>query len=374
MTRVYISSVGMTRFGKREEGLLDLMVEASEKALGELDNCVDALFVGCQNPEELTGLGNISTRLASKIGHTPRPAVRIENSSGTGSAVLMNAFMAVRSGMFESILVVAGEKMTGVSTAKATRVLAEVLGENEREHGLTMTALGAMAARRYMHDFGLSREDLALVPLKNHRNGALNPNAHFQKEVTLEKILESRLIAEPLRLFDIAPISDGAAAALVSSHGGAVEIKGIGAGTESIAVEDRDSLTSLKATVEAGRMAYAMADLGAGDIDVAELHDAFSILELINSEDLGFFPKGESWKALKKGDTQIGGQLPINTSGGLKARGHPVGATGLAQMCEIFWQLTDDAGKRQVDGAKTGLAQNIGGFGCNNVVTILTRC
>jgi acetyl-CoA C-acetyltransferase len=350
------------------------MVQATDKASKGLDSHFDALYVGCQNPEEFAGMGNISTRLASEIGHAPRPAIRIENSSGTGSAVLMQAFMAVRSGTYESVLVVAGEKMTDVSTAKATKVLAEVLGENERHHGLTMTALGSMAARRYMHEYSLSRKDLALVPLKNHKNGALNPYAHFQKAVSLEKILSSKMVADPLRVFDCAPISDGAAAVILSSHGGDVEIRGVGAGTESIGVEDRESLTSLKATVEAGRMAYSMSGLGPWDIDVAELHDAFSILELINSEDLELFKRGESWKALKSGDTQIGGSLPINTSGGLKARGHPVGATGLAQVCEIFWQLTDDAGKRQVDGAKVGLTQNIGGFGCNNVVTILSRC
>jgi acetyl-CoA C-acetyltransferase len=374
VSRVYISSVGMTRFGKREESSLDLMFEASSNALKGVQNHVDALFVGCQNPEEFEGFGNVSTRLASEIGHTPRPAMRIENSSGSGSAVLMAAFAAVRSGTFESVLVVAGEKMTGVSTAKATRVLAEVLGENERRYGLTMTALGSMAARRYMHDHGLSREDLALVPVKNHRNGALNPYAHFQKEITLEKVLSSRLVAEPLRVYDCAPISDGAAAVVLSSHGAEVEIKGVGAGTESIAVEDRESLTSLKANVEAGRMAYSMAKLGPKDVDVAELHDAFSILELIDSEDLGLFPKGGSWRALKNGETEIGGRIPVNASGGLKARGHPVGATGLAQVCEIFWQLTGQAGKRQVDGAKVGLAQNIGGFGSNNVVTIMSRC
>lgn len=372
MGKAYISSVGMTRFGKRDEGLLELLVQAAEVALD--GQGVDALFVGCQNPEEFAGLGNLSTRLASELGHTPGPAVRIENSSGTGSAAFIAAVSAIMAGMYDSALVVAGEKMTGVGTPTATRILAEVLGDNERRYGLTMTALGAMAARRYMHDHSLSREDLALVPLKNHKNGSLNPYAHFQKEVTLEMILSSRLVAEPLRVFDCAPISDGAAAIVVSGKKGRVQVKGVGAGTESIAVEDRMSLTSLGANVMAARTAYEMSGLGPKDIDVAELHDAFSILELINSEDLGLFPKGEAGKALKKGETQLNGSLPINPSGGLKARGHPVGATGLAQICEIFWQLTGDAGKRQADGAKVGITQNIGGFASNNCVTIHERC
>lgn len=372
VTKIFISSVGMTRFGKRDEGLLELMVEAADSALEGAE--VDAVFVGCQNPEEFSGLANISTRVATEIGHTPRPSVRIENSSGTGSAVFLAAAMAVLSGQYRSALVVAGEKMTAVSTPTATRVLAGVLGDNERQLGLTMTALGAMAARRYMHDHGLSREDLALVPIKNHANGALNPFAHFQKDITLDKVLGSRMVAEPLRVFDCAPISDGAAAVVLSGQGGDVEVAGMGSGTESIAVEDRASLTSLKANVEAGRMAYARAGLGPKDIDVAELHDAFSILELIDSEDLGLFPRGGAGKALRAEETQLNGSLPINTSGGLKARGHPVGATGLAQVCEVFWQLTGNAGKRQVDGARIGLTQNIGGFGCNNCVTILRGC
>jgi acetyl-CoA acetyltransferase len=369
LSDVRISSVGMTKFGKRDEGLVELMVQAAEQALE--GKHVDALFVGCQNPEEFCGLGNISTRVAAELGHIPRPALRVENSSASGSATFMSGIIAIKSGLYESVLVVAGEKMTGVDTPKAQKILTEILTTDERGYGLTMGGLCGMIARYYMHETGLTREDLALVPVKNHHNATLNPLAHFQKEITVEDVLGSKMVADPLRMYDCAPISDGAAAAVLSSHGGEVMVKGVGHGTETVAVVDRPSLLSFGANLEAARMAYAMAKLKAKDIDIAEIHEAFSILELINSEDMGLFRRGEAWKALKKGETQLNGSLPINTSGGHKARGHPVGGSGMAQVCELFLQLTGNAGKRQVDGAKVGLAHNMGGFACNNIVTIL---
>jgi acetyl-CoA acetyltransferase len=366
---VYVSSIGMTRFGKRDEGLLELMVLAAEQALE--GKHVDALFVGCQNPEEFCGLANISTRVASELGHAPRPAVRIENSSASGAAAFMSGVIAIMSGLCESVLVVAGEKMTGVDTPRAQRILTEILTPDERSYGLTMAGLCGMIAKRYMHENGLTREDLALIPVKNHHNATLNPLAHFHKEITVEDVLASRMVADPLRMYDCAPISDGAAAAVISSHGGDVEVAGFGQGTETMAVVDRGSLLSFRANTEAARMAFHTAGLRPSDVNVAEIHEAFSILELINSEDIGLFRRGESWKAMKKGETQLNGRLPINTSGGHKARGHPVGGSGMAQICEIFLQLTGNAGKRQVDGAKVGLTHNMGGFACNNIVTIL---
>jgi acetyl-CoA acetyltransferase len=368
MSKVRISSAGLTRFGKRKEGLLDLMCEVSEKVL---EGDVEAVYVGCQNPEEFTGEANISTRVATWLGLTPRSAVRIENSSASGSAVFLQAFAAVKAGLFKRALVVAGEKMTHLPTARANAILSEVLSSRERELGMTMVSLGALVARRYMHDHGLTREELALIPVKNHRNGTMNPNAHFQKEITVEKVLSSRLIASPLTLYDVAPISDGAAAVVLEDKGSGPEVVGIGSGTENIGVVDRARYDSLAATIEAARQAFGMARLKPSEVDIAEVHDAFSILELINMEDLGLCKKGKAGDMLKSGDTEINGRLPVNTSGGLKARGHPVGATGLAQVCEIFWQLTGNAGRRQVDGAKIGITQNIGGFGCNNAVTVV---
>jgi acetyl-CoA C-acetyltransferase len=332
---------------------------------------IDAVFVGCMNPDEFTGDGNLATLVTDHLGIRSAPSMRIDNAPASGSAAFEAGYLAVASGRYDNVLVLAGEKMSGVPTAEAIRVLSKMIDRTERDLGATLTALAALVARRYMHDYGLSREDLARVAVKNHANGAKNPFAQFQKEVSLEKVLESRMISDPLRLYDCASICDGAAAAFLTSEQTGVQVTGLGHATDYVPVQLRDSLTSLHATKVAGERAYAMAGRKPVDIDVAEIHDAFSILEIINSEDLGFFPPGEGGKALAEGRTGMGGDMPINPSGGLKARGHPVGATGLAQICEIVWQLRGEAGDRQVADAKVGLCHNIGGFGNNNVVTIL---
>ncbi|UCG69932.1 MAG: hypothetical protein JSV09_02615 [Thermoplasmata archaeon] len=371
MTRVFIDGAGMTRFGKRNESLPELVYEAVSKAKedSEIEE-FDAVYVGSMNPEEFTGDGNISTVIADHLG-IRKPSLRIETASSTGSSVFHAAYLAVVSGHFESILVVGGEKMTHLPTTETTGILAKVISPLEKQYGATMPALGALVTRRYMHDFGLNRETLGLVAVKNHHNGSLNPNAHFQKEVSLEKVNESRMISDPLRLFDIAPISDGACALILSSKRGEGKVAGIGHATDTFALQHRDSLTGFKSTQIAAKKAYDMAKVGPTEIDVAEVHDAFTSLEIIDSEDLGFFKTGEGGNALKAGKTLLNGDLPLNTSGGHKARGHPIGASGLAQICEVYWQLTGKAEKRQVDGAKVGLAQNIGGFANNNLVTIL---
>ena len=371
MSGVHIMSVACTKFGKRPESLLELLSEAARQAVG--GNEVDALFVGSQNPEELAETGNLATALADSLGLAPRSAVRVENSSSSGSAVFEQAFHSIAAGRYRTVLVAAGEKMTHLPTGRITRVLAEVLSPLERSVGLTMASLAAILARAYMHRTGLTREELALVPVKNHDNGLLNPMAHFQKKITVEEVVASKLVADPLRIYDCAPISDGAAALLLASGPGQIEVAGIGHGTDLVALQHRESQDFLRATREAAKQAYGMAGLGPGDVDVAELHDAFSILELIDLEDMGFFQRDDVRTALRKGETSLSGSLPVNPSGGLKSRGHPVGATGLAQIVEIYHQLTGNAGKRQVDGARVGVTQNIGGFGCNNLVTILRR-
>jgi acetyl-CoA acetyltransferase len=374
MTNVYITEVGMARFGKREESLPDLFLEAIIN--GNMDfksENIDAIFVGSMNPDEFVNQGNISTVVADHLGLL-KPSLRIETASSTGSAVFHAAHMAVASDHYENVLVVGGEKMTHLPTIKTTGILAKVISPLERRIGATMPALGGLVTRRYMHDFGLDRETLSLVAVKNHHNGSLNPYSHFQKEVSLEKVNESRMISDPLRLFDIAPISDGACALILSSKGGDVKVKGIGQATDTFALQHRDSLTGFHSTQVAAKKAYDMAKISPANVDVAEIHDAFTSLEIIDSEDLGFFKRGEGGRALKSGTTQMNGDLPLNTSGGHKARGHPIGASGLAQIIEIYWQLTKSAEKRQLDGVKVGLTQNIGGFANNNFVTILEAC
>ncbi len=373
MPKAYISGVGQTPFGKLDRDLTSLMVDASTIAFSDADSDeVDAVIVGSQTADDLAEVSNLGTRVTDALGLSGVASWRVENSSSTGAAVLEAAVHAVRSGAYSRVLAVAGERMTHRPTPLVAKVLGRVLADTEIALGMTMPSLGALAARLYMHRYDLTREQLALVPVKAHVNGAINPLAHFRKPVTLEKVLTSPMVADPLRLYDVSPISDGAAAVVVQSVPTDIEVAGIGHGSDRIAIADRRS-EGLRATEIAAYHAYEEAGARPGDVDVAELHDAFSILEIIDSEDVGFFPRGEGGKALEAGRTSLSGELPINPSGGLKARGHPVGATGLAQVAEIVWQLRGEAGARQVDGAKVGLAQNIGGFGCNNLVTIMRR-
>ncbi len=374
MAQVFVTGCGMTRFGKREESLPDLFLEAAHKAIKDSEQKdVDAIFVGSMNPDEFTGVSNISTVIADNLGMI-KPSLRVETASSTGASVFHAAYMAVASGFYENVLVLAGEKMTHLPTQKVTKILAKVISPEERAYGATMPALAALVTRRYMHCFGLDRETLALVAVKNHHNGSLNPYAHFQKEVDSDTVLSSRVVADPLRLYDCAPISDGAAAVVLSASKGDIKVSGIGHATDTLALAHRDSLTGFRSTQVAAKRAYSMAKIKASDVDVAEVHDAFTMFEIIDCEDLGFFNKGEGGQALREGVTALDGQLPVNPSGGLKARGHPVGASGLAQIIEINWQLRGDGGKRQVDGSRLGLAQSIGGLANNNLITVLEAC
>jgi acetyl-CoA C-acetyltransferase len=371
MPPAYIAGVGQTPFGKVEMELPAMMAQAASRALGDAGaEQVDALIVGSQTADDLAQVSNLGTKVADILGLSGVAAWRVENSSASGSAVLEAAVHAVRSGAYGRVLAVGGERMTDKPTPTVTRVLGRVLADTEVRLGLTMTSLAAMVARMYMVRYGLSRQTLALVPVKAHGNATRNPYAQFQKAVTVQKVLESPVIADPLRMFDCAPISDGAAAVVVQSQKSRVQVLGVGHGTDRVALADRRG-DGLRATQLAARAAFAQARIATGDVHVAELHDAFSILEIMDSEDVGFYQRGEGWRALERGDTALGGSRPINTSGGLKARGHPVGATGLAQVAEIVWQLRGEAGARQVDRARVGLTQNIGGFGCNNLVCIL---
>ena len=324
------------------------------------------------NPQEFTGHDNIATVLVDRLGLIP-PAYRIENAPASGSCALHQAVYAVLSGTYDPVLVVGGEKMTDMSTRTISGLIAKLTPSQERSLGITIPALVAMMTRRYMHDYGLSREDLALIPVKSHDIGAMNPLAHFQKGITVEDVLTSPAISEPLRRYDCAPISDGAAAVVVTSGKTPVEVAGLGQGADTLYYQHRDSLSSFPATARAVLSAYSMSRIGPKDVDIVETHDAFSILELVNCEDLGLFDRGKSMDAVKDGITGLNGLLPVNPSGGLKAKGHPVGATGIAQICELFWQLTGEAGKRQLDAPKIGLAHNIGGFGNNAVVTVLRK-
>lgn len=376
---VYISGVGLTKFGKKKESLEKIMAEAAGLALREAQlEKVDAIFIGVMNVEEFVGDSNFATLLADTIGLTGIPSTRVETASSTGAGAFETGFYAVASGYMKNVLVLAGEKMTHLPTSKTTRILSEVIDRTERRYGATMPAFAAMIAQRYAQEYKLSRskleEVLAQVAMKNHYNGSLNPYAQFRKPITKEDYLGSQIISYPLRLYDCAPITDGAAALLLTSEPTSIRVAGIGHATDTLAVTHRTSLTSFNSTKEAALKAYRMAQLNPSEIQFAEVHDAFTPFEIIGTEDLGFFAPGEGWKAIEENITHLRGRLPINPSGGLKSRGHPVGASGLAQLVEIVFQLRGEAGEgRQLEKAEVGLAQSIGGLGNNNFVIILER-
>lgn len=374
MQSVYIAGVGLTRFGKDQRPLGEIFSEAAQLALAGSDE-LDALYIGVMNPEEFTGDSNIASLIADAVGLTGVPATRVETASSAGAAALMTGFQAIASGYYRRVLVLAGEKMTHLSTSATTRILAEVIDPRERLCGATMPALAAMITEKYRQKFHLSEARLenmlCSIALKNHGNGAKNPSAQFQRAISRETYFGSKWIATPLRLYDCAPITDGAAAVVLTREPSDVRLSGVGQGTGVLSLQDREVFTSFPSTQIAAKRAYAMANTEPRGIDFAEVHDAFTPFEIISTEDLGFFPAGKGGDAAFEGKTTIEGALPINLSGGLKARGHPVGASGLAQVVEVTKTLRGERPSRRE--FKRGLTQSTGGLGTNNFVTILER-
>jgi acetyl-CoA C-acetyltransferase len=376
MQSVYVAGVGMTRFGKDPRSLAEIFGEAAEQALSRSDiQDVDALYIGVMNPEEFTGDSNIAAQIVEALDLTGIPAIRIETASSAGAAAVQAGFQAIASGYYRRVLILGGEKMTHLSTSATTRILAQVLDKQERQCGATMPALAAMIAEKYRQKFRLSQSRLenmlCSVALKNHLNGSRNPLAQFQKAITREVYFASKFVATPLRLYDCAPITDGAAAVVLTSEKSDVRLAGLGQGTGPLSLRERDVFTSFPATRIAAARAYEMAETSSQDIDFAEIHDAFTPFEIITTEDLGFFPPGKGGEAAVEGRTAIEGSLPINPSGGLKARGHPVGASGLAQIVEATTRLRGQSQSGRE--FRRGLTQSTGGLGTNNFVTILER-
>jgi acetyl-CoA C-acetyltransferase len=368
---VWIAGAGMTRFGKRDASLPDLMAEAARIALADAAlERPDALVVAAMNPEEFTGEGNYGSLIGTHLGLARVPAIRVETATSSGLAAVYTAFAAIAGGLHRSVLVVGGEKMTHMATPRVSEIIGRAIDPHERRYGTTMPALAGLITRALMHRQGLTLREISQVAVKNHSNGARNPFAHFQARVTLEAVMQSRLVADPLRLYHCCPISDGGAALVLARERSAVRLAGLGQGTDSIAVRYRSDLTVFRATQMAAQTAYRMAGYGPARVEVAELHDAFSPFELISLEDTGLIPAGKAGRATMDGETALDGRLPVNPSGGLKARGHPLAATGIAQLVELTWQLRGQAEGRQVN-ARVGLAQSIGGLATNNWVALL---
>jgi len=383
MRDVAVIGIGIQRWGELwERSLRDLWVEA---ALGAIEDAgvdhIDSMYVGAMTPGLFAGQEHLSSLLADYLGITPVPATRVESACASGGMAMRAGFIEIAGGFSDIVLVSGVEKMTDVDGAGATYALATAAdGDYEVYNGVTFPGLYAMMAQDYMHRFGLTREELAAVPVKSHANGALNPHAQFQRPTSIEGVINSVMVADPLTIMDCSPITDGAAAAILCPLEMAqdfakgrpiIKVTGVGAATDTIALHDRADLSTLNATVVAGKRAYEMAGVGPEDVDFAEVHDCFSIAEVIVTEDLGFFEKGTGGKAAAAGDTALTGKKPINTSGGLKSKGHPVGATGIGQIHELVTQLRGEAGKRQLKNPRRGLAQNMGGSGGSAVVHIL---
>ncbi|MEM1508048.1 MAG: thiolase domain-containing protein [Candidatus Bathyarchaeia archaeon] len=381
-----IVSAGLSKFGKRE-GLSsrELFAEAAMEAFERCPNLdpkrdVKALIVGSMS-ESFEHQCHLAPIMSDWAGILPVPASRVEVACASSGAAIRYGVFAVLSGLCDVVMVGGFEKMTHRTTSEATEYLAMASDfPFEQWNGATFPGLFALMATAHMHRYGTTEEQMALVAVKNHHNGVLNPKAHMQREVTVEQVLGSRVIAKPLKLFDCSLISDGASCAVLTSVEVArkytdtpVYIVGSGHGTDAIGLYERDDLTSLKATKTAAKEAYEMAGLNPKDIDVAEIHDCFTIAEIIAYEDLGFCKPGEGGKFIESGAPMLNGEIPVNTSGGLKAKGHPVGATGVAQLYEIYLQLTGQADKRQVDGCEIGLTHNLGGSGATCIVHIYRR-
>jgi acetyl-CoA C-acetyltransferase len=380
MESVAIIGASMTQFGDRDEWVLDLLSEAGEACLddaGVPSDAVDHLYVSNMASGEFEGQTGIMNAVAHDLAAMPAYTARIDQTSSSGGAGVYHAWQSVASGASDMTLLVGAEKMTHRTTAEATDVIASITHPAEYKHGVTLPSFAGLTARLYLDTYDAPRESLGKVAVKNHRHGVDNPHAQFRKEVDLDTVLESPIVADPLRLYDFCPITDGSAALLLCPESVAREytddyalVSGIGGATDTHVVHERADPTTMRGVVESGADAYEMADRDPGDVDVAELHDMFTILEFLQSEDLGFFEKGKGWKAVEEGRTERGGDIPINPSGGLKSKGHPLGASGVAQVYEIYKQVLGEAGPRQVD-SEVGLACNVGGFGNCVITTIL---
>jgi len=384
MRKVAIIGVGMTKFGHHwDRDLVNLAVEAGSKSIRDANlhqKDIQALYIGTMSGGLFINQEHLGSMISDYSGFKNIPSTRVEAACASGGLALRQAYLDIKSG--NSDIVVAGgvEKMTDIGSYSITKVLATASDtEREAAFGATFPGLYAMMAKLHMYKYKTTEEQLAYVSVKNHKNALYNKYAQFQKKISVDDVLNSPLIADPLKLLDASPITDGAAAVILASEKKARElcdtpvwISGSGHATDSISLHDRDDLLTLRASVAAAKQAYLQSKIQPKDIQMAEVHDCFTIAELLALEDLGFVKKGESGKFIETGQTEIGGKIPINTSGGLKAKGHPVGASGIAQVIEAVLQLRGDAGKRNTN-AEIALTHNVGGSGGTSVVHILRR-
>ena len=382
---VAIVGVGMSKFGEMwEQNLLDITLDAGMLAIfdsGIRGADIDAIIIGNMSAGRFTGQEHLGALAADRGGLGTIPAYSVEAACASGGAAVRHAYMAIKSGEHDTMFVLGCEKMSDVNQTEAMNTISVASDwEWEGLFGATFPALYAFIARRHMKEYGTTEEQLALPAVKNHANAAHNPWAQFQKPVPLEVVMNSGLVADPIRVLHSAPMSDGAASLIMCSAEKAKEytdtpiwINSSEQSSDTLALHDRRDICTMDSVVTSSRAALKETGISINDIDVFELHDSFTISEITLMEDIGLVEKGQGGKILEEGVTMLDGKYPVNTSGGLKARGHPIGATGVAQIVELVLQLRGDAEGRQVDGAEKGMAVNIGGTGATSIVHILGR-
>jgi acetyl-CoA C-acetyltransferase len=383
MRPVAVVAAGKTPFGAFPElDLRTLAIQAGEKCLANARlprERIESFYLGNFAGPAFVGQNHLAPYISMGLGIRGVPSTRVEAACASSGSAFFHAWSEVAAGIYDLVMVVGVEKMTSQSTARTTEILASA-GDlaGEVRAGSTFASLFAMIARRHMYQFGTKKEHLAAVAVKNHAAGALNPDAHMRKNITLEQALAGRPIADPLGLYDCSLISDGASAVILAPLERAaefteqpVQVLGIAQASDYVALDEKEDITTFGAVRRAAEKAYRMAGVGPQDIEFAELHDCFTIAEIIATEDLGFVTRGCGGPYAMEGHTGLKGSRPINASGGLKSKGHPVGATGVAQICDLVQQIRGEAGPRQVARHSLGLAENLGGSGASCVVSIL---
>jgi acetyl-CoA C-acetyltransferase len=385
MRNVSIIGIGITKFGELwDKSFRQLIAEAGAKAIldaGITGKEINAMYIGSMSSGRFVGQEHVGALVADVSGfsHMHIPSTRVEGACASGALAVRQGYLSIASGINDIVIVGGIEKMNDVGGISASETLATASDQEwESFFGATFPSLYAMIAKRHMYEYGTTKKQLAEVAVKNHANGALNPDAQYKRPITLESVMKAPIVADPLGLMDCSPVSDGAASIVLCAEDIAkryttkpIKIIGSGQGSDTLALHERRDICTLDATVHAADMAYNQSKITPKNIDLAEVHDCFTISEICAIEDLGFVKKGEGGKAVENKITTLDGSLPINTSGGLKSKGHPVGATGVAQIVEITQQLRGEAGKRQVKNAQIGLTHNVGGSGATCVVHIL---
>ena len=381
--KVCILGAGSTKYGKLDENIIEIALNASKDAIesaGITPKDIQAGYIS-----NVFGVADKQVHMApvimSNLGIPNVPGLTIESACGSGSVMFREAYANISAGFYDCVLALGVEKITHTGTTQSTTLFSYCSDFfYEGGNGASFPGLFASIARVYMTTHKANEEDLAYVAVKNHENGILNPKAHVRKKITVDDVMKSPVVASPLKLYDCCPFSDGASAVILCNEEFAkksgkpyVEVIGSGRGASPAAVQAREDITTIPSTISAAKQAYIMAGITPKDIDFAEVHDCFTIAEIIDIEDLGFFPKGTAAHAVTAGATRRNGEIPINPSGGLKSKGHPIGATGVGQVVEVFEQFTGKAGERTVKNAETALTHNFGATGASAAVHIFRK-